>query len=440
MRMQPRGFHGDPCPHKRGHDLGESLRPGARRGGRREFERAGDDRGIEGFSAVGQLAGILAAKPPDQGGSRLGLPRAVEAIPPCPTGCEGGEGRGALLQQPALPQHGQMAEAVRHAGIVDRGHDRAAAELQIADQTLHRLPLPRVETAKRIVEHEHVWRMDERPPDEQELRLPGGQAVDLRAPPALQICQIECPVDGGLQHLAGDSGGAAEECQELIGPHARPRGKLRRHIAEAAPHRVGIATDGVVGKHDVAAPDRDGRGEGLHKRALASAGPADDSQRVARFFIRRLASGRLLLVKHGDKVDAHEGRVQLSAWLSDDDGQTWHGGLVLDERKGISYPDGFQAPDGTIFISYDRNRVTDGEILLARFTEADLLAKELTGPKSKLKMLISRPLAAAPPTPRSDPLSSRPATWPRKRRREVNETVDFPPLVEQPSPRRNQAI
>lgn len=113
----------------------------------------------------------------------------------------------------------------------------------------------------------------------------------------------------------------------------------------------------------------------------------------ARFHIRRLASGKLLLVKHGDKVDAHEGRVQLSAWLSDDDGKTWTGGLVLDERKGVSYPDGYQAPDGTIYISYDRNRAFDGEILLARFTEADIEAKALVGPKSKLKMLISRPLA-----------------------------------------------
>ena len=49
---------------------------------------------------------------------------------------------------------------------------------------------------------------------------------------------------------------------------------------------------------------------------------------------------------------------------------------MLDERKGISYPDGFQAPDGTIFISYDRNRDTDGEILLARFTEADVRVAE----------------------------------------------------------------
>lgn len=114
---------------------------------------------------------------------------------------------------------------------------------------------------------------------------------------------------------------------------------------------------------------------------------------VARFHIRRLASGRILLIKHGDKINAHEGRVQLSAWLSEDDGKSWKGGLVLDERKGISYPDGFQAPDGTLYISYDRNRSTDGEILMARFTEEDILAKELTGPKSKRKMLISRPLA-----------------------------------------------
>ncbi len=113
---------------------------------------------------------------------------------------------------------------------------------------------------------------------------------------------------------------------------------------------------------------------------------------VARFFIRRLASGRILLVKHGKAIDTHEGRSQLTAWLSDDEGKSWQGGLMLDERKGISYPDGFQAPDGTIYISYDRNRSTDGEILMARFTEDDILAREPVGSASRLKMLISRPL------------------------------------------------
>ena len=114
---------------------------------------------------------------------------------------------------------------------------------------------------------------------------------------------------------------------------------------------------------------------------------------VARFHIRRLQSRRLLLVKHGDKIDAHQGRVKLSAWLSNDDGDSWRGGLVLDERKGVSYPDGFQAPDGTIYISWDRNRSTDGEILMARFSEEDIFARQFKGPKSKTKMLISRPLA-----------------------------------------------
>ncbi|MBN1420442.1 MAG: exo-alpha-sialidase [Planctomycetes bacterium] len=120
--------------------------------------------------------------------------------------------------------------------------------------------------------------------------------------------------------------------------------------------------------------------------------PAGIRHPNARFHIRRLASGRLLLIKHGDALSAHRGRVKLSAWLSEDDGSTWKGGLVLDDRSGVSYPDGFQAPDGMIYISYDRNRATDGEILMARFSEDDILAKKLVGPRSKLKMLISRPL------------------------------------------------
>lgn len=116
------------------------------------------------------------------------------------------------------------------------------------------------------------------------------------------------------------------------------------------------------------------------------------SHPVGRLHLRRLASGRLLLVKHGETIDTNHGRKQLSAWLSDDEGKTWQGGLTLDGRDGVSYPDGFQSPDGTIYISYDHNRSTDGEILLARFNEEDILAKKLVGPKSKLRMLISRPL------------------------------------------------
>lgn len=113
---------------------------------------------------------------------------------------------------------------------------------------------------------------------------------------------------------------------------------------------------------------------------------------AARFHIRRLASGRILLVKHGKTIDAHEGRSQLTAWLSEDEGLSWKGGLMLDERKGISYPDGFQAPDGTLYVSYDRNRATDGEILFARFREEEVLAGQIAHPASKLQQLICRPL------------------------------------------------
>lgn len=124
--------------------------------------------------------------------------------------------------------------------------------------------------------------------------------------------------------------------------------------------------------------------------------PAGIKQPAARFHFRRLASGRILLVKHGDRIDAHpaenHGRVMLSAWLTEDEGTTWQGGLVLDNRVGVSYPDGFQGPDGRIYISYDLNRATEGKIFLARFTEDDVLAGRLVSPRSELQRCIIRPL------------------------------------------------
>ncbi len=110
----------------------------------------------------------------------------------------------------------------------------------------------------------------------------------------------------------------------------------------------------------------------------------------ARFFLRRLASGKLVLVRHGAMDERTKSRSHLTAFLSDDDGKTWQGGLVLDERNGVSYPDGFQAPDGRIYISYDRERAKEREILLAVFTEQDILERKIVGPQSRLKGLISK--------------------------------------------------
>jgi hypothetical protein len=49
------------------------------------------------------------------------------------------------------------------------------------------------------------------------------------------------------------------------------------------------------------------------------------------------------------------------------------GGLLLDERKGVSYRDGAQEPAGVIRMVYDCNRRPDRQILMARFTEKDVL-------------------------------------------------------------------
>ncbi len=69
----------------------------------------------------------------------------------------------------------------------------------------------------------------------------------------------------------------------------------------------------------------------------------------------------------------------MTAYISKDDGHTWLGGLLLDERKGISYPDGFQTSDGRIHIQYDYKREC-GEILMAVFKEEDVLAgKNVSG-------------------------------------------------------------
>ncbi len=76
--------------------------------------------------------------------------------------------------------------------------------------------------------------------------------------------------------------------------------------------------------------------------------------------------------------------------LSDDDGKTWKGGLVLDERNGISYPDGFQHPDGRIFIQYDRDRGGEAEILFATFTEADILAEKPVSDKTVFRQVVSK--------------------------------------------------
>lgn len=120
-----------------------------------------------------------------------------------------------------------------------------------------------------------------------------------------------------------------------------------------------------------------------------SEGKASDIPHVnARFFIRRLKSGKLLMVRHNpaDK----KSRRDLTAFLSQDDGKTWQGGLLLDERSGVSYPDGVQSDDGTIYIIYDFARTRDKKILMATFTEEDVLAGKPVSDKTRLRVLVNQ--------------------------------------------------
>lgn len=110
----------------------------------------------------------------------------------------------------------------------------------------------------------------------------------------------------------------------------------------------------------------------------------------ARFFFSKLQSGKLLLVKYSNPKFTEQ-RSHLTAYISDNDGESWKGGLLLDERTPISYPDGFQAPDGRIFVQYDRKREF-GEILLSVFTEEDVLAgKDVSG-----KVILKHPMIQTP--------------------------------------------
>lgn len=108
----------------------------------------------------------------------------------------------------------------------------------------------------------------------------------------------------------------------------------------------------------------------------------------SRVFVTRLQSGNWLLVKNGP-VDKNVGRRELSAYISKDEGRSWVGGLMLDERQGVSYPDGQQLADGSIVVVYDRNRMDDKEILFSVFTEKDVLERKDVSGRVRLKNVIT---------------------------------------------------
>lgn len=108
----------------------------------------------------------------------------------------------------------------------------------------------------------------------------------------------------------------------------------------------------------------------------------------SRFFIRRLTSGNLLLVNHHGFTG--KTRSHLTAQISTDDGATWSEGLLLDERAGVSYPDGVQDKDGLIWITYDHDRQGSGDILLAKFREEDAAAGRNASGRVSLRQVVNQ--------------------------------------------------
>jgi hypothetical protein len=172
---------------------------------------------------------------------------------------------------------------------------------------------------------------------------------------------------------------------------------IARKVRNFEEYQVVERTDGTLWLLTRAAG---GMGESVSTdggKTWSEVAPSSIQHTQSRFFITRLQSGKLLLVKHGP-VDPNaglvpvgrNGRKDLMAFLSDDDGQTWSDGLMLDERDEVSYPDGFQAPDGRIYITYDYSRHFEREILMAVFTEQDVAAGQLVSDEARLRVLINK--------------------------------------------------
>ena len=122
----------------------------------------------------------------------------------------------------------------------------------------------------------------------------------------------------------------------------------------------------------------------------------------SRFHLRRLCSGNLLLVKNGPMERIDESgesiafrRTHLTAFLSEDEGRSWQGGLLLEERA-CSYPDAALAPDGTIYVVYDHGRRKEKMILMAAFTEEDVAAGRFISSKARQKVLINQATGVVP--------------------------------------------
>jgi hypothetical protein len=105
----------------------------------------------------------------------------------------------------------------------------------------------------------------------------------------------------------------------------------------------------------------------------------------SRFTINLLDDGRMLMVYH-DSLS----RNRLTAYLSEDGGETWTYKLLLDDRY-VSYPDTIITSTGEIYVIYDRDRTSNMEVWMTVFTVDDIIAGKYVSSVSRQKVLVDRP-------------------------------------------------
>ena len=113
--------------------------------------------------------------------------------------------------------------------------------------------------------------------------------------------------------------------------------------------------------------------------------PSKAAHLSSRTFVTKLLDGRWLMVKAGGFGRIWDKRRDLVALVSEDEGETWWGGLKLDNRAECSYPDGVQLPDGSLVVVSDFSRTKEREISFVRFSPDDVI----DGRKKLVRQIIS---------------------------------------------------
>ena len=105
-----------------------------------------------------------------------------------------------------------------------------------------------------------------------------------------------------------------------------------------------------------------------------------------RFYVGRTPSGKILLINNEGVNVPKDLRTNLTAYLSSDDGKTFKVKRLLDDRLAVAYPD-VDYYEGKIYLIYDRGREKENEIILAIFTEDELLKEDFNLEKRVISKL-----------------------------------------------------